>query len=616
MHGSFGRYLDVDLTTRTITNYEIPEKWYQLYLGGRGIAARILLEELSGTEDPLSADNILVFGTGPFQGTNVLGAGRHIVMGLSPKTGSVAGSYVGGYFGHELGRSGYDGVIVRGAADEPVYLSLIDGAAEIHPASDLWGKGVLETTDVLTKCHPHGRVAAIGIGGENLVQMACIMHDVSRSAGRPGLGAVMGSKSLKAIVVHGNQDKPIADEDRFLQERGDHTRDTYDEDMRRFGEYGTSGGLTWLSETGILPTKNFQEGTFDAAEAIGGERLHDTILVDREGCAGCPIRCKRAVKTTFAGRKVDPRLGGPEYETAAAFGSLCMNDDLDAIALASQLCNDYGLDTISVGVTAAFMMEASEKGLIEEKIPWGDGEAIIRLIDQIAHRDGVGDKIADGLAKYAASLGADFAMTIKGVEIPMHEPRGKQGLGISYATSPRGATHMEGMHDTMLTGGVIAPELGFERPYDRFTLTDKAVVAKTYEDVRSFVNSLILCAFTVRTTGEKYNLPRIRALLEAETGIAMSVEEMLLIGERNYALLKLHAARAGYTIDDDSLPKRFSDPLPRGESADHPIDPDVMRKTIDDYYAARGYDRYGPTDDTLRRLGMDDLIGVIDRSER
>ncbi|MCD6136625.1 aldehyde ferredoxin oxidoreductase, partial [Candidatus Bipolaricaulota bacterium] len=274
MHGSFGRYLDVDLTTRTITNYEIPEKWYQLYLGGRGIAARILLEELSGTEDPLSADNILVFGTGPFQGTNVLGAGRHIVMGLSPKTGSVAGSYVGGYFGHELGRSGYDGVIVRGAADEPVYLSLIDGAAEIHPASDLWGKGVLETTDVLTKCHPHGRVAAIGIGGENLVQMACIMHDVSRSAGRPGLGAVAGSKMLKAIVVHGNQDKPIADEDRFLQERGDHTRDTYDEDMRRFGEYGTSGGLTWLSETGILPTKNFQEGTFDAAEAIGGERLH------------------------------------------------------------------------------------------------------------------------------------------------------------------------------------------------------------------------------------------------------------------------------------------------------------------------------------------------------
>ncbi len=614
MRGSFGRYLDVDLTTGKIGDYEIPEDWQKLYVGGRGIAARILLEELSGKEYPLSADNILVFGTGPFQGTGVLGAGRHIVMGLSPKTGSVAGSYVGGYFGHELGRSGYDGIILRGAASEPVYLTLVDGVAETHPSSDLWGRGVLDTTTALTDLYPRSRVAAIGIAGENLVQMACIMHDVSRSAGRPGLGAVMGSKMLKAIVVRGNQDKPLYDKESFVAERGEHTRDTYDEDMHRFGEYGTSG-LTWLSDMGLLPTKNFQEGVFDAAEAIGGERMHDTILTDRAGCAGCPIRCKRAVKTTFAGREVDPRFGGPEYETMAAFGSLCLNDNLSAIALANQLCNDYGIDTISAGVTAAFMMEASEKGLVDEKIQWGDGEAIIRLIDQIAHREGIGDELANGVEEYAARIGADFAMTIKGVELPMHEPRGKQGLGISYATSPRGATHMEGMHDTMLTGGVPTPELGFDHPYDRFTLADKADVVKTYEDVRSFVNSLILCAFTVRATGEKYNLPRIRALLEAETGLDVSAEEMLLIGERNYALLRMHAARAGYTIDDDALPARFSEPLPRGASADHPIDAEVMEQTIKDYYEARGYDRYGPTDDTLRRLGMDDLIGVIDRSK-
>ena len=616
MRGSFGRYLNVDLTTRTISDYLIPEEWQRLYIGGRGIAARILLEELSGNEHPLSPDNVVVFGTGPFQGTGVLGAGRHIVMSLSPKTGSVAGSYVGGYFGHELGRSGYDGIIVRGASTEPVYLALVDGEAEIHSASKLWGEGVLYTTNVLTKRYPHARVAAIGIAGENLVQMACIMHDVSRSAGRPGLGAVMGSKMLKAIVVHGNQDKPIADKDRFLHERGEHTRDTYDEDMRRFGEYGTAGGVTSLSDMGILPTKNFQEGTFDQAEAIAGETLHDTILVGREGCAGCPIRCKRAVKTSFAGCDVTPEFGGPEYETTAAFGSLCLNDDLGAIAMANQLCNDYGLDTISAGVAAAFMMEASEKGLVDEDIEWGDGEAIIRFIDQIAHREGIGDRIADGLEEYAATLGADFAMTIKGVEIPMHEPRGKQGLGISYATSPRGATHMEGIHDTMLTGGVITPELGFDHPFDRFTLSDKADVAKTYEDVRSFVNSLILCAFTVRPTGEKYNLARIRALLEAETGLEVSAEEMLLIGERNYALLKLHAARAGYTMDDDRLPARFSDPLPRGASADHSIDSKLMKKTIKSYYEERGYDRYGPTDDTLRRLGMADLIGVIDRKTK
>lgn len=616
MYGSFGRYLDVNLTTGAINAYEIPEEWNRLYIGGRGIAARILLKELSGKEDPLSPDNILVFATGPFQGTGVLGAGRHVVMGLSPKTGSVAGSYVGGYFGHELGRSSYDGIILRGAASEPVYLALVDGVAELHPASDLWGRGVLDTTTALTEAYPHARVAAIGIAGENLVQMACIMHDVSRSAGRPGLGAVMGRKMLKAIVVHGQQDKPIHDKERFVRERSQHVRDTFDEDMRRFGEYGTAGGVTWLSGMGILPTKNFQEGVFDEAEKIGGERMHDTILVDREGCAGCPIRCKRAVKTSFAEREVDPRFGGPEYETTAAFGSLCLNDDLSAIALASQLCNDYGLDTISAGVAAAFAMEASEKGLIDEAIAWGDGEAIIALIDKIAHREGIGAQIADGLEKYAGTIGADFAMTIKGAEIPMHEPRGKQGLGISYATSPRGATHMEGMHDTMLTGGVIAPELGFDRPYDRFTLADKADVAKTYEDVRSFVNSLVLCAFTVRATGEKYNLPRIRSLLKAETGIDANTEEMLLIGERNYALLKLHAARARYTLADDGLPSRFTDPLPRGASADRPIDPKVMKQTIENYYEARGYDHYGPTDDTLHRLGMDDLIGVIDRSKR
>jgi aldehyde:ferredoxin oxidoreductase len=613
--GIFKRYLDVDLKTTKITDYPIPEDWSNLYVGGRGIAARILLEELSGQENPLSEDNILIFGTGPFQGTGILGAGRHIVMSLSPKTGSVAGSYAGGYLGHELGRSGYDGIIIRGAATEPVYLSLIDGKAQLNPCRDLWGQGVLHTTDFLIDKHPRSRVAAIGIAGENLVQMASIMHDVSRSAGRPGLGAVMGSKKLKAIVVRGNQDKPIYDKSRFLRQRSEHTRYTYDDGMRSLGKYGTVGGLTRLSQQGILPTKNFLEGVFEEAESISGQRIHNTILINREGCTGCPIRCKRVVRTSYNGQQVNPRFGGPEYETTAAFGSLCLNDDINVIALANQLCNDYGLDTISTGVAVAFMMEASEKGLTKERIGWGDGQAIIRLINQIAHRDSVGDDIADGLEKYAARLGADFAMTIKGVEVPMHEPRGKQGLGISYATSPRGATHMEGTHDTLFTEEIITPELGINGPYDRFTLADKAVMAKTYEDIRSFVNSLILCAFTVRETGTKCNLSSTRKLLEAETGLDVSSQEMLLIGQRNYALLRIHAARAGYTLKDDCLPTRFSKSLPRGASANHPIDAQVLESTIASYYEQRGYDSQGPTADTLHRLQIDDLIGVINRGQ-
>ncbi len=613
MDGVFGKYLDIDLTRREIGEYEIPDEWYRLHLGGRGIGARILLKELTGREDPLSPENIIVFATGPFQGTGLMGAGRHTVLGLSPKTGSVIDSYVGGYFGHELGRSGYDGLIIRGRADSPVYIALIGGKAEILPADDLWGKGVGETDRTLRARHPGARVAAIGPAGENLVQMACIVHDITRSAGRPGLGAVMGAKNLKAVIVHGTEEKPLHDPARFHSERIAYVREMFDDKAKDFGEYGTVGGLTWLSEMGILPTKNFQEGTFDRADDIGGKRLHDTILIDRETCAGCPIRCKRVVATEYAGRKVDPVFGGPEYETTAAFGSLCMNDDLRVIALANQLCNDYGLDTISAGVAVAFLMEASEKGLVDERIPWGDGEKIIELVEKFAHRDGIGDQIADGLANFAAELGADFAMTIKGVEVPMHEPRGKQAMGLSYATSPRGATHLEGIHDTMIEIDNPTPELGIDRAYDRFSLLDKPKIGKIYEDLRSFENSLVLCAFTVHETGDRYNLPQVRSLLAAATGIELTPQGMIEIGERNYALLRLHAARAGYTVDRDGLPRRFHEPLPRGASAGRPIDPDELRKAIADYYEARGYDQYGPTDETLRRLGLEDLIGVIKR---
>ncbi|HCP32182.1 TPA: aldehyde ferredoxin oxidoreductase [Candidatus Acetothermia bacterium] len=611
MYGIFGRYLDIDLSVGAIREYKIPTRWQELHLGGRGIAARVLLKELSGKEDPLSPESILIFATGPFQGTELLGAGRHLVMGISPKTGSVCGSYVGGYFGHELGRSGYDGILLRGTAAEPVYLTLIDGVAQIHPATDLWGKGTGKTETALKERHPGGCVASIGIAGEKLVQMACIIHDRSRAAGRPGLGAVMGSKRLKAILVQGNEEKPLYDRERFKKERALYAKLVLDDEMKHFGKYGTAAGVTWLSEMGILPTRNFQEGVFDHAESIGGEKLHDTILVGREGCTGCPIRCKRVVRTSFAKREVLPEFGGPEYETIAAFGSLCLNDNLDAICLANQLCNDYGIDTISAGVAIAFLMEASEKGLIDEEIPWGDGEAIVSLIDQIAHREGIGDRIADGLEAFADELGSDFHMTIKGMEIPMHEPRGKQGLGISYATSPRGATHLEGMHDTMLTAPTS--ELGIDHAYDRFTLADKPGVAKTYEDLRSFENSLILCVFTVRETGEHYSFSQIRSLLEAATGIGLSPIKMLEIGERNYALLRLHAARAGHTMDGDRLPMRFSQPLLSGASADHPIRAEAMRTAIEVYYQERGYDQLGPTDETLGKLGLEDCIGVIER---
>jgi len=614
MKGLYGKYLDVDLTKGDVSVYRVPETWETCYVGGRGVAARILLDELPETVDPFGPENILVFATGPFQGTGIVGGGRHAVLSVSPKTGRVADSYVGGYFGAELGRSGYDGILVRGIAASPVVLRLIDGVASLEPAGDLWGQGTGKVEDSLIASHPGSRVATIGVAGEQLVHQACIMNDRSRSAGRPGLGAVMGSKRLKAIVVRGQNEKPLHDAKRFADERTRYAKTFLDEGTQRFGEYGTAGGVTWLSEQGILPTKNFQEGAFEGAEAIGGVRMHDTILVGRETCAACPVRCKRVVETSFGSDPVLPAFGGPEYETVAAFGSLCMNDDLDVIALANQLCNDLGLDTISAGVGVAFLMEASEKGLIDESIPWGAGDEIIRLVREMAHREGVGGLVSDGLVPFAEEIGADFAVAVKGVEVPMHEPRGKKGLGISYAMTPRGANHMEGMHDTMLAGDAPSPEIGVTRPYDRFTLEDKVDVAVRFENLRSFDNSVVLCCFTTRSTGDGYNYREIRSLLEAATGLELTAEEMLRIGERNMALMRLLSGRMGHRMSEDGLPARFADALPKGGSAGHAIDPKTLDQVIAEAYTLRGYDEVGPTDETLRALGMDDCVGKLSRA--
>ena len=613
MHATFGKYLDVDLTAGTIQDFDIPEDWQTRFIGGKGIATRLLLEELPESPDALSPENILVFATGPFQGTMIVGGGRHAVLSVSPKTGRVADSYAGGYFGHELGRSGYDGILIRGASDTPVILTLIDGAASLQPADDLWGTGTSTTEETLKSQFPGARVSSIGIAGEKKVVQACIINDRSRSAGRLGFGAVMGSKKLKAVAVRGHLEKTLADPDRFAKERADYAKTFINEGYQRFGQYGTGGGVTVLSEMGILPTKNFQEGMFDHAEDISGVRMHDTILVNRETCAGCPIRCKRAVKTSFGGSEVLPEFGGPEYETLAALGSLCLNSNLDSVALANQLCNEHGLDTISAGVLIAFLMEASEKGLIEDDIAWGDPKAVVRLVNELARREGLVAEAADGLSLFADKINADFSMTIKGVELPMHEPRGKQGMGLSYATTPRGANHMEGMHDTMLASESPSPEIGVDHAYDRFSLADKVQPAKAFEDLRSFDNSLVLCCFTSRTQGEDYSYPMIRSLLEAATGQTVDAAEMLRIGERAYATMRILSGRAGHTMDEDGLPARFAEPMSAGASAGHPVDPSVMQQAIADYYEARGFDRFGPTDETLRKLGMDDCIGKLQR---
>jgi len=392
MEGCFGKYLKVDLSNDSLEDYEIPEKWMQDYLGGRGIGARILLEEMSGGEDPLGQKNILIFATGPLQGTRIPGSGRHVVISKSPKTGSVSDSYAGGFFAHELATTGYDGIMIQGSADSPVYISIDENGPSINGAEDLWGEEVAVIDEKLKERHDGGRVAAIGKAGENLVKFSCIINDRNRAAGRPGFGAVMGSKKLKAILAKGTRDLPIKDQKLLNEKKMEFFEQLDESGTIEWGKYGTTGIVEPLDEMGILPTKNFQEGVFDEAENIDGTTLHEMVLKGRDNCTACPVKCKRIVQTEFAGEEVEKRYGGPEYETIAAFGSLCLNSNISSIALANQKCNKYGLDTISAGDTIAFLMEASEKGLIDEDIEWGDPEIIIDLIDKIANREGIGDQ--------------------------------------------------------------------------------------------------------------------------------------------------------------------------------------------------------------------------------
>lgn len=614
MHGYFGKYLHVDLSTGTLKDYPIPDSWYERHIGGRGIAARILLDLLPPGSDPLGPDNVLVFASGPLQGHKIAGGGRHVVVAKSPKTNAPNEAYVGGFFVHELSRTGYDGLIIVGQADKPTYLSLIDGTPELHDASDLWGKETADTEDVLKERHGDCRVSSIGPAGEKQVIFSCIISDRNRAAGRPGFGAVMGSKNLKAIAVRGHVEREVFDKDLLQKARLEYTGGlARSKDMQAFGKYGTPGGVAYLNQMGILPTHNFKKGTFEKFENITGELLYDDYMIKRDTCTACPVSCKRVVETEYKGQKVDPKYGGPEYETIGAFGSICLIDDLAAISLANQKCNAYGLDTISTGMVIAAAIEATEKGLLDSNLKWGDADAMLDMIDQMAKREGLGDELAKGIKHLADRFGEEVAVHIKGQELPMHDPRGKVGFGLSYAITPRGATHLEGMHDSMLERDEVTPEYGVTKALNRFSWDNKPEMAVLYENMRSFTNSCVLCMFTTVMVGPGYNFPTIRKLVHATTGLDLTPEQVLEIGARNFDLIKILAAREGYTRADDGLHPRLMEALPEGGSADRPIEADTLNEMIDRVYTIRGWDQFGPTDEKLQATGMEDLVGSIQR---
>jgi len=601
MYGLFGKFLDVNLKKNQLRDYPISEEVAKKHLGGRGLGARILLDEFKGG-DAFSSNNLVVYATGPVNGLYVAGSSRFGILTKSPLSGFLGETYSGGFFSTELKQSGYDGIIIREKADHPKYLLMADGEVELKDADPIWGKPVKETEDFLRETHGKVHVSCIGPAGENLVKYAAIINDRNRATGRCGTGAVLGSKKLKAIAAKGHREVPVYDKEAYKEARRKFTKSL----NLQMGKYGTTNAPRALSESGILPTQNFRRGIFEGAEALSGAYWPEGLLVGRDNCTACPIRCKRKTKATIIGEEVIPEYGGPEYETLAAMGSLLMIDNPTFVSLANQKCNAYGLDTISTGNVIAWFMEATEKGIVDRGIEWGDMKGVSQLIDQIAAREGIGNILAEGVKRASKSLGGEeFAVHVKGTEVAMHEPRGKKALGISYATSPRGGIHTEGMHDTLIEKDDVAPELGVGIGLSRFTFEGKIPVLKNFEEARSFVNSVVLCAFTTAQTGPGYNLGEVREVVNAVTGYQIDRDEMLLIGERNYNLCRLFSVQQGVTPSDDDLPRRFKEETLPFADREEQIPQDTLDQTMQEYFRARGWDENGvPTKEHLKKLGI------------
>lgn len=608
MYGYTGKIAYVDLTKRIIEISRLEEDLARKFIGGSGLAAKLLYDLTNGSTDPFGIENVIIFMTGPLTGTNAPLSGRHEIVSKSPLTGIYGESDCGGFWGTALKKAGFDGLVVRGISSAPVYLWVTDGNVEIRNAFHLWGMDTYELDEILkSDTHSKAVVSSIGPAGERLVPMAAIMHDGKdgRAAGRCGLGAVMGSKKLKAIVVYGAEEVSVADKDslmKSIRKRSSEIKRA----AKATTDFGTAGFLMTAEELGDLPIKNWSVGQWpEGAKLISGERMAETILVDNYGCGACFIKCGRTVKID-KGKFAPVSGGGPEYETLACLGSNCLVDDLESIAKANELCNRYGLDTISTGSVIAFAMEAFERGLLTLKdtggisLTWGNADAVISTIEQIAWRRGIGELLCQGVRKVSLLLGPEaeeFAVHVKGLELPAHDPRCFASKALAYATSNRGACHLQGpSHFFEL--GLLEPSIGVTEPLDRFTSEGKGWVVKNVQDASCLYDSVKVCKFLYFGAS---NLEDILTWFNAVTGYGINMQEFLQIGERIFNLKRLYNIKCGVTSKDDIIPQRILIPLSGGTNG-HVPNLEIM---LHEYYNARGWTNIGvPTQETLKRLEL------------
>jgi len=587
-----GRILRIDLSKKKISSQPLTNEQVELFLGGRGLGAEILFRELPRGIDPLSPENKLIFATGPLTGTGAPTSGRYSVTTRSPLTGTIFDSNSGGHFGVELKRSGWDAVVLDGRADRPSYIWIHDDATEIRNADHIWGLDTHATEDtVKSETHKDAKVACIGPAGERQVLISSIINDKHRAAGRGGVGAVMGSKNLKAIAVLGNREPTIANKEEFTVaarmsleaiSKNPVTKDS-------LPNYGTAVLVNIMNEIGALPTFNFQRGYYEDADAISGETIRERLLEKRVACDACTIACGRATKIPGSDRQGE----GPEYETVWAFGAACGVRDLEGIAEANYLCNEYGLDTISTGSTIACAMELSASGHLSGGPRFGDAEAMVNCVRLIGERSGIGNELAEGSLRLARRHGhPECSMSVKGLEMPGYDPRGIQGMGLAFATSNRGACHLRGYM-------ISAEVLGNPCLVDRFKTDGKASLTILLQDISAATDSMVLCRFSQFAM----NPGHYAHLLQTATGVPFTAMDLISIGERIYNLERIFNARDGFSRKDDSLPMRLLEtPLPEGHSKNTTVALDLM---LDEYYRLRGWTADGvPTTSTLSEVKL------------
>ena len=607
MYGYSGTILHVDLGAGT-TEVEHPgEQFYRRYAGGSALNAYYLLRNMPPKVDALSSENVLGVSVGFATGAAVPGQSRVVCTAKSPLTGAIGDSQAGGFWPAELKFAGFDAIIVSGRAEHPAYLWLHDGQAELRDARHLWGKVTGEAEALIREELADERIQVLQIGpaGEKLARMAAVVNMCNRANGRTGMGAVMGSKNLKAIAVRGHKKVALHDAAGVisLARRG---AEAVKERLDGLSTYGTADIVESQDAMGGLPTRNWHSGVFAGARAISGETMHQSILRGRDTCYACPVRCKRVVEVQGA-VSVDPLYGGPEYESIAALGSYCCVDDLVGIAKANEICNKYGLDTISCGATVAFAMECFEEGILTSEdtggvsLTFGNAKAMVRIVEMMGRREGIGDLLADGSVQAARKLGREaekLVVAVKGLELPAHMPQVKRSLGLLYAVNPFGADHESSEHD--LSYLESATQLELDRLAELDLCTPQTADSLGPEKIRfawltqlffSALDSLCLCNFVWGPAWQLYGPNQVVDLIQAVTGWDFSLQELLQVGERRLNLLRAFNAMEGLDRRADTLPTRLFEPLQGGPTDGIAMSPGELECALDSYYDLAGWDR-------------------------